>query len=71
MVEEFEEFEEEFEENEILKQLTLRIPEQYDRELRELGARMEIPTNRQGAINYILFLYFDKKYSEENQTKFI
>ena len=66
-----EEFEEEFEEEEVLTQLTLRIPEIYDRELRELGARMEIPTNRQGAINYILHLYFDKQYSEPTREKFI
>lgn len=67
-----EEFEEEFEEEEeVLTQLTLRIPEIYDRALRELGARMEIPTNRQGAINYILYLYFDKQYSEPTREKFI
>ena len=43
-------------------QLTLRIPEEYDSKLRELGA--QLVSNRQGAINYILNLYFTKELSQ-------
>lgn len=47
-------------------QLTLRIPEYYDRKLREVGIDQHPPTNRQGAINYILDLYFTKEYFESS-----
>lgn len=45
-------------------QLTLRIPETYDSKLRILGAELPNQTNRQGAINHILNLYFSKELSQ-------
>lgn len=47
-------------------QLTLRIPEYYDAKLRLLGAELPNQTNRQGAINYILNLYFSKELSQSS-----
>jgi hypothetical protein len=68
---EFEEDEscEGFEENEPLVQLTLRIPESVDISLRELGVQLDPPTNRQGAINYILFLYYQKAFADASSMK--
>jgi hypothetical protein len=47
-------------------QLTLRIPEFYDSKLRLLGAELPNQTNRQGAINHILNLYFSKELSQSS-----
>lgn len=60
---------EEYEEPDPTVQLTLRIPEYYDRKLREIGITQEPPTNRQGAINHILNLYFQKEFSQSSAEK--
>jgi len=52
-------------------QLTLRIPEYYDAKLRVLGAELINQTNRQGAINHILNLYFSKELSQSNAEKYV
>jgi len=52
-------------------QLTLRIPEYYDMKLRVLGAELPNQTNRQGAINHILNLYFSKELSQSNAEKYV
>ena len=51
-------------------QLTLRIPEFYDSKLRMLGAQLPNQTNRQGAINHILNLYFTKELSQTSATQY-
>lgn len=52
----------EFEEYTI--QVTLRVTENMDKKLRTLGA--ELVSNRQGAINHILDLYFSKELSQSS-----
>jgi len=51
-------------------QLTLRIPEFYDKKLRLLGAQLPEQTNRQGAINHILNLYFNKELSQSSAKEY-
>jgi len=57
------------EEYESLTQLTLRIPESIDLKLRQLGTQLDPPTNRQGAINYILFMYYQMEFFNVENLK--